>query len=134
MKLRIRDDSVRLRLTRSEVSQLKNSKRVQAKTRFGPGPRELLTYCLEIDRRVSEIQASLDGGMVCVKVPEKMGMHWASSDLVALRNEQKIDETSRLKILIEKDFFCLKPRQHEIEDESDLYPNPGSHSGTCQSL
>jgi hypothetical protein len=34
-----------------------------------------------------------------------------------------------LRILVEKDFACLAPR--EGEDESDMFPNPLSGKETC---
>ncbi|GIT14245.1 MAG: hypothetical protein CM1200mP36_00010 [Gammaproteobacteria bacterium] len=37
--------------------------------------------------------------------------------------EQSLDDGGRLKILVEKDFVCLAPREGE-EDEADMFPNP----------
>lgn len=132
MKLRIRDNSIRLRLTKSEVTTLKTSHLVQATIQFGLRPNQMLTYCLKVDFEASQIQAHFDAGIIMVRVPGALALEWTSTEQIALRQEQKIDDQNSLKILIEKDFFCLKPRQNEIEDESDMYQNPTT--GACSNL
>lgn len=152
MKLRIRDNSIRLRLTRSEVKRLEKANdpeaRVQSKICFGPEIGQSLTYCIEVDAGVSKIQAEYNPGIdptnsqttsqpnsmgttILIKIPETLALEWASTDRIALQGEQSVSENEVLHILIEKDFFCLKPRQHECEDESDMYPNPGVSTGNC---
>lgn len=132
MKLRIKDNSIRLRLTKSEVANLKDHKKVSATTKFGFGSAEVLEYCLEIDPRASNIEAHFDGSKILIKLPQNLASEWTSSERVALMHEQKVSYEQSLKILIEKDFFCLKPRQNEVEDESDMYTNPSVGAcGTC---
>lgn len=129
MKLRIKDNSIRFRLTKTEVNNLAALKLIKASTCFGEGPLFKLTYCLSIDPKASYIEASFDNRAILVKIPEPLAKVWTSTDQVALQHSQKIDDQNTLKILIEKDFFCLKPRQNEIEDESDMFQNPSK--GVC---
>ena len=46
----------------------------------------------------------------------------ASTEQVSIEAEEILDDGDHLKILIEKDFACLAPR--EDEDESDMYSHP----------
>ena len=117
MKLRIKDNSIRFRLTKSEVASLKEYKKVSATTNFGLRPFEVLEYCLKIEPKVSNIEAHFNGFRVLVNLPQNLALQWTSSNQIALMHEQKISHEQSLKILIEKDFFCLKPRQNEVEED-----------------
>ncbi len=128
MKLRIRDNSIRFRLTRSEVAQLQESYIVEARTCFTFGVNQTLFYQLEASIEESEIKASFQNNTISVRIPRAEAIAWAKSETIALLAEQA---DSKLKILIEKDFACLKPRQNEVEDESDMYPHPNAASGHC---
>ena len=46
MKLRILDDSLRLRLSQGELERLRTLGRVEAAIGFGPGPSQQLVYAL----------------------------------------------------------------------------------------
>jgi hypothetical protein len=54
---------------------------------------------------------------------------WAESEKVSISSEQNLDDGEQLRILVEKDFACLAPR--DGEDESDMFPNPDADSGSC---
>ena len=54
---------------------------------------------------------------------------WAESENVSIASEQLLDDGGQLKILVEKDFACLAPR--EGEDESDMFPHPDADSESC---
>lgn len=121
MKLRIRGDSLRLRLTRSEVEALHSSGLVEGRTGFGL--REFV-HALVRDELVNEVEARFDGDRISVHVPVDRIDAWASSEDVSIAHEQKIDGSRTLVILVEKDFQCLIPRGEEEDD--DAYPNPNA--------
>ena len=122
MKLRIRDNSVRLRLMRAEVDLLKGSGIVTASTSF-PGGRTL-RYVVESSPASVKPAAFLSENTVTVRLPETIVLAWASSEQVSIEAEQHLDNGDRLHLLVEKDFACLAPR--EGEDESDMYPHPAA--------
>ncbi len=125
MKLRIRDNSVRLRLTRTEVDTLRSTGRVSATTSFPEGRR--LEYALQCGDDGGQLAATMNGGLITVHVPAAVALEWAESDQVSLSGQQVLDDGASLTLLVEKDFACLAPR--EGEDESDMYPHP--KSGEC---
>jgi hypothetical protein len=124
MKLRIRDNSIRLRLTRGEVDQLADEGVVQAITSF-PGGREF-RYEVESSPATVHPGAFLSDNKVTVRLPESAVRAWAASEQVSLTGEQNHENGEQLSILVEKDFACLAPR--EGEDESDMYPHPAAES------
>lgn len=131
MKLRIRADSVRLRLSQSEVAQVADGKLIQEATRFLNGAN--FVYIFEPSGKVSSIQAVMIENRMIVQVPLAAAKAWALSDTVEMKFEQAIPDAAneKLYILIEKDFQCLKVRENEIEDESDMFVNPNVDKGSC---
>ncbi len=122
MKLRIKGDSVRMRLTQGEVTALANEGLVEDQVRFAPG--HSLAYRIAAGE-VSELVASFDGAAIEVRIPRHAAREWCTSDTVTLAGTQ-LNPGGGLRIVVEKDFACLKPR--EDEDESDHFPNPMQNS------
>ncbi len=120
MKIRILGNSIRLRLSQTEVKNLSEKNKVEEKTHFGSAPDSMFIYSLE-KKKTDKISASLSGNRIQVFIPEKIADDWADSNEVSLENNMPIGEDDALRILIEKDFKCLTER---AEDESDLFPNP----------
>ena len=120
MKLRIRDNSIRLRLSRSEVDSVSSDGLVKASVPFSGGVR--FDYILESSPACVKPVAQYSNHALTVRLPEKEVQRWAASEQVSIAAEQLLDEGGQLHILVEKDFACLAPR--EGEDESDMYPHP----------
>lgn len=112
MKIRILANTLRIRLTRSEVSRLVKEGQVTETTSFPTIPliyavRQYEGHALTVDYADHQIT---------LNIPISMAE--------ALHNTQQVgfeDNTGPVSILIEKDFVCLdNPR----EDQHDQYPNP----------
>lgn len=116
MKIRISGNSIRLRLTQTEVVQFVITGKVNSTCQIG---NNLLTYSI-IQEETDFIFAQMSGQSITICVPLELAKHWDTDDRVGF---DTIDKNG-LYILIEKDFQCLKPRSHE--DESDNFPNPQS--------
>ncbi len=121
MKLRIRGNSLRLRLLKKEVRELAERGVVSESIEFGAG--QTLTYSLEALAGIDRLCASFEGSRLRVFVPEATARAWADSDVISLVEE------GGLKILVEKDFTCLNPRSVWQEDQSDNYANPHPSCG-----
>jgi len=119
MKLRIRDNSVRIRLTRSEVERLGHGDRIEQATEFTPVSR--LISAIEISKTIKSPQASFSAGEIKVMVPEQTVADWWQSESVSIEATQTISPGKELQILIEKDFQCL---HCTTEESADAYPNP----------
>ena len=128
MKLRIRDNSVRVRLTRGEVDTLRDNGVVSARTGF-PGSREF-QYRVESSPASVIPGAFFSDNIVTVRLPETTVLAWANSEQVSIAGEQRLDDGEQLLILVEKDFACLAPR--ESEDESDMFAHPDADLGEDQ--
>lgn len=127
MKLRIRGNTLRFRLTQGEVDALAASGRVEDGVTFGPGAR--LVYALATSARAAAPEARLEGARVEVTLPEAAVRAWASTEQVGIEADQAIEGGGSLRLLVEKDFACLKPRTGE--DDEDAFPNPAAHGPGC---
>lgn len=118
MKLRIKGNSLRLRLSQTELAQFADSGAVEDRIEFGPGRH--LRYGL---KRGTDggLAVEFSGGVITVAVPAADAARWTGTDLVSLRGEHPLPDGA-LNLLIEKDFQCLAPRADE--DESDLFAHP----------
>ena len=112
MKLRIRGNSIRLRLTQNEIAALRERGSVEETVRFSPTSR--LAYAIE--RGGEQLGASFESGRIVVRVPDALATDLCDTDRVGVEGTH-----GELRVLIEKDWQCLAPRD---EDESDAFPHP----------
>lgn len=120
MKLRLRENSIRLRLLQGEVKILKETGTVSEKIMFSKS--QILVYTLKVSENMSEIFADFKDQEITIEIPKQTAQDWIQTNLVGLENEQKIDDEKTLKILIEKDFVCLE--RPLDKDNADAYPHP----------
>jgi len=117
MKIRIKGNSLRLRLSQSEVKEFASNGLVSDSISFGNSK---LIYTLEsVDTQ--NVKAEFHKENITVSVPKEIAKEWAETDRVGFEEFQAIDYNEKLYLLVEKDFQCLIPRK---EDESDLFENP----------
>lgn len=116
MKLRIRGNSLRLRLTQGDVARLGSEGEVSEAVEFGGGNQSFI-YTLAATEGVEGPTAAFANGNLTVSIPKKVADEWTSTDMVGIESAESVPS-----ILIEKDFACLSTR--EGEDESDTFPNP----------
>lgn len=121
MKLRIYGDSLRLRLSRSDVERFRQTGVCTESLRFGPASQ--LTYTLETS---SQLTADVEYREDCIRVllPLKMAQEWAGSDQISVA----LDHSGHggPSILIEKDFQCLHRDGSNRSDAEDAFPNPAA--------
>ena len=125
MKLRIRGNSLRLRLTRTEIAELVATGIVENQVQLGEQPGCALAYRLELSDTVTKPTTIFRASQLCIHLPSNEAKDWARNETVGICGE----ENWGLKLIIEKDFKCLDPRLDE--DESDAFENPGgiTHAG-----
>lgn len=120
MKIRIKGNSLRLRLSQTELKNFHTNKQCKDQIHFSK------MHCLEYILSIAEnFSAEYLNNSIRIGIPEKIANRWIDTDEVSIAHEIYIDESKTLKLLIEKDFQCLTVR--EGEDESDNFPNPNTH-------
>lgn len=112
MKIRIKGNSLRYRLGRSEVERFATEGVVKERTDFGD---DALTYVLQLTAE-QNMFATFKNNIITLFVPERMAEDWTGTDRVGLEAN-----SGPMFLLVEKDFMCTESSD---EDQSDNYPNP----------
>lgn len=112
MKIRIKGNSLRYRLTRPEVERFGRDGYLEEVTDFGETQ---LIYALKVTA-ADELWANLVQNKITLFMPDFMRQQWIQTDTVGFENA-----TGNFYLLVEKDFQCL---DNTTEDQSDNYPNP----------
>ncbi|MFN2456197.1 MAG: hypothetical protein ABR577_18490 [Pyrinomonadaceae bacterium] len=123
MKLRIRGNSLRLRLTKPEVARIAEGLPLEETIMFGLEPHQRLSYALECSDNGENITADYRDGHITVRLPQSIARKWATTDQISINGEQTLDGGgATLRLLIEKDFACLTERRGA--EDADTFPHP----------
>ena len=112
MKLRIKHNSIRYRLTKSDVKQLTEGGYLEDGVDFGAA---ILKYAIEITPN-PELSTAFLTNTVTLFMPRFMIDELAMTGRIGFENN-----VNGLQLLVEKDFTCL---DNVAEDQTDNYPNP----------
>lgn len=122
MKIRIKDNSVRFRLTKTEVHKLCSHKQLESFTEFNT---TTMVYAIQVRKDINELQADFSSNKIIMHFPEVESETWEKSDRITYKNTMQLNNGNQLQLILEKDFVCL---DHTDEDQSDNYENPNK---TC---
>jgi hypothetical protein len=124
MKLRVRGDSLRLRVVRAELDVLAGGGEVEEHLRFPDG--NALVYRLRIGPHERRFEARFEEGVVTVGLPCADARRWFAPDETGVQGDLDLPGGARLSLLVEKDFACLTARPGE--DDSDAFPRQADGS------
>lgn len=112
MKMRIKGNSLRYRLTKTDLATLAEKGYLEERSNFSG---QTLIYALQVSEAAG-LSAAFHGQSIIMYVSAEM-----VSDLVNTNSVGFGDKTGAVDLLLEKDFVCL---DNVEEDQSDQYPNP----------
>lgn len=112
MKIRIKGNSLRYRLSKTEVDIFAKQGKIVERTEFGD---QALVYVLE-RYDGDQLSANFQHNTITLLMPVNMVNEWTNTGRVGFDNGN-----APLFLLVEKDFQCL---DNLTEDQSDNYPNP----------
>lgn len=118
MKLRIKGNSLRIRLTKTEVSCIADSGYLEEQTGFG---NTKFIYALQKTETGNELSATLENNKITMFVPAVLLKDWPQNNIVGFEASILLGDNKSLYLLLEKDFVCI---DHTTEDQSDNYENP----------
>ncbi|MEL7005241.1 MAG: hypothetical protein AAFN93_21275 [Bacteroidota bacterium] len=123
MKIRIKGNSLRLRLSQSEVKDMIDLGLVEDSINFGSSQ---LTYRL-IKNNTERTSVSFENNVIELSVKSTVISKWLVEQEVGFHEDIQLFDDQHLSVLVEKDFQCLTVRKGE--DESDLFQNPAQAHG-----
>ena len=123
MKLRIKGNSLRLRVMRSEVEALLKSGRIEETVCLGPDDHSRLTYSLGQDSLIDAPAVHFNPPALTVSLPARDVERWAAGDQIGIYATLDLGLRGSLDLIVEKDFACL---HGTVEENQDAFPNPHS--------
>jgi len=119
MKIRIKGNSIRIRLSRPEVEQFGKEGYLEEHTEFG---NNAFGYVLQNSKEGNALSATFEQGKITMSVPESMTREWTTTERVGYDSNMDIGNGKQLFLLLEKDFKCIDAPPYE--DQSDNYEHP----------
>ena len=116
MKIRCEQNSVRFRLRKSELVQLKAEQWLKTALHLPNG--QVFSWELSLQQGQDPAVNFLDGSLR-LALPQAEALHWMDAEeMVGLEYFQPLGEGQALHILVEKDFPC---KGRTDEDSSDFF-------------
>lgn len=127
MKLRIKGNSLRLRVSRSELAHFMGGGRIEETIHFTASPEAKLTYALDSTVQTEPLRLEYQSQKVTVILSKDQARIWGSEGEVGVYSAVDLGDDGSLEVVIEKDFACL---DRGDEENIDTFTNP--HAGaTC---
>jgi hypothetical protein len=118
MKLRIKGNSIRIRLSITEVNELVSGATLTDSTSFG---KSRFGYTVQPVDSGELLSASYERDVITLNVPKYLLKDWSTNSTVGFEATMPVDDRSHLHLLLEKDFKCI---DQTVADQSDFYDNP----------
>ena len=120
MKLRINNQSIRLRLSQNDIAYLRANHNISESLCWGPHENNLLVYKLSLaEEGVSQVKIKSEEINIIVSKSEIA--QWLQHEELVSFEFCVATHSGPLMVLIERDFKCLTPRK---ENEDGLFENP----------
>jgi hypothetical protein len=127
MKLRIKGNSLRLRISRSELVRLLAGDKIEDTIHFAVAPEAKLTYTLHLGTQPAPVTVQYEAQTLRVILCQDHALTFGQESEVGVYQTIEIGPSGPLDVIIEKDFACL---DRSDEENQDTFANP--HAGsTC---
>lgn len=116
MKIRCEHNSLRLRLRKSELVQLRAERWLETSVHFPGGG--VLAWELALEQDIRDIGVVFAAGRLRISIPADVAFRWMDSAEVGMENYLALGDGNALHILMEKNFPC---KDRPEEDKSDFF-------------
>lgn len=127
MKLRLKGNTIRIRVDRRDLDLLVNEGQVVGEIRFGDEAGQRFSYVLEIGG-ASEALPNVDyrDGRFLIQIGGAAAKDWRQNDKVGFETTCERGGNT-IRLIVEKDFACLDRPAGQEADDQFAFPNPSSH-------
>ncbi len=121
MKLRITSNSLRFRITRSDLANLISFRRIEETLYLAADEQGRFTYALEHEPRLTRAELRYQPRHIVIVLPTSDTRAWAENDQVGIYARVDLPARRGVDLIVEKDFACL-----DLSDSENLdkFPNP----------
>jgi Family of unknown function (DUF7009) len=118
MKIRIKGNSVRIRLSKPEVDLFAKTGYLEEKTDFGSS---VFRYAVKSSCN-EHLSADFINNNIILYVPKKLMEQWVFTNQVGIVYDLPVSNGNFLNLLLEKDFKCIDTLV--TEGQADYFENP----------
>lgn len=111
MKLRCTTNSIRIRVRKSDLEQLKDNGFIEESVGLGN-----FRFFLGVRPGADTMSAAFSDGCVSVFLPQSLAAGWMNSDQVGLEESWTSDTGLALQLLVEKDFPCVHTPEEDMDN------------------
>ena len=122
MKLRIFENSIRIRLAQNEAASLAQGKEVSSTLLLGTSQGDGLRYGLVGCTSAKSLTLNWQNSSLLLTIPQAVISAWAESEQVGIYQTIADTVLEPVRVSIEKDFRCLQPRPGN--DDLDTFDHP----------
>ena len=116
MKIRCEQNSIRLRLRKSEIVQLRAEQWIESSLHFPGGG--VFAWELVLKEELTDISSSFSEGRLRVQIPIVTAQKWMDTEQVSMECFLPLGDGHALHVLVEKDFPC---KDRPEEDKTDFF-------------
>ena len=116
MKLRTTENSIRIRIKKSELAELKETKSIEENVNFPSGV--LFKFKVSIRQQQDKLSATLVSNELNLSIGADIANQWITTNDVGVEHYLDLSDGNQLHLLLEKDFPCLDRPE---EDRSDTF-------------
>ncbi len=125
MKLRLKGNTVRMRLDRRDLERLIEHGEVSDSIQFGPGA--VFRYAMIVGPSAPECPTAVYACDTMAVIINAIDVReWNATDRVGFEYEHAVDGGGTVRVLIEKDFACIDRPASEADDDAFAFPNPAT--------
>jgi hypothetical protein len=121
VKVRIKGNSLRLRIPRSDLVRLVREGRIEESISFGPQEDARQIWALEHSAETHAAEIRFVPPEIAVAFPSAQVEQWAAGEEAGIYATIDLGSRGSLEILVEKDFACI---HGTAEENRDAFPNP----------
>jgi hypothetical protein len=118
MKIRFTNNSIRIRIRKSELERLQEEHLIEERIGLPDGTN--FTFSLVVQEG-EEVKVRHKHAFFSVSIPKVMATPWMTTEQVGIESRHPLSGDQQLHILIEKDFPCAhQPHQDRTDTFNDL--------------
>jgi hypothetical protein len=103
MKVRFKGNSIRVRVSSSELARIQAGTRIEETVHFPEPPEATLIYALEAVRQAPDVTIRYDDREVTVIISEDQARNWGSGSQLGVHTSLDLGAAGSIEVIVEKD-------------------------------
>ncbi len=119
MKIRIRENTLRFRLTQEEVATLRDGEALESRTEFGAAPEQQMVWRVQVG---TGTELTYNAGITSLAIPRESWLEENLDGDDGMQSTVPLDGGREIHVTVERDYRCLAPR--DPAEDAGSFPHP----------